>query len=148
MKIKFAAIVSIFLFSSVLYAEKNASATAQIPQGARVFIAPMPNGFDGFLKAAIEKKKLPVEIVEDKSKAQFQITGASESQKASAAKIILMGNWHSVEDASIQVADLASGEVVFAYSVHEQASTHGRQSAAESCAKHLKEKITRPTDQK
>jgi hypothetical protein len=101
----------------------------------------MPNGFDTYLKAAIDKKKVPVVLVADKSTAQFDISGASESQKAGAAKIILMGDWHSTEDASIQVANLASGEVVFAYSVHEQSSNRGRQSAAESCAKHLKEKI-------
>lgn len=141
MKIRLAGMFTILLLSSALFAQKSANPSEHIPEGAKVFIAPMPNGFDGFLKAAIERKKVPVEIVEDKSKAQFQITGVSESQKASAAKIIIMGNWHSVEDASIQVANLASGEVVFAYSVHEQASTHGRQSAAESCAKHLKEKI-------
>jgi hypothetical protein len=143
MKIGFAAMFVALMLSPELFAQSSAKAADQIPQGSKVFIAPMPNGFDGFLKAAIEKKKLPLEIVEDKSKAEFQITGASESQKASAAKIIIMGNWHSVEDASIQVASLSSGEVVFAYSVHEKASTHGRQSAAESCAKHLKEKIAR-----
>lgn len=141
MRIRFAALFVVLATSSGLFAQNSAKPTGQIPKGARVFIGPMPNGFDSFLKAAIEKKKVPVEVVDDKTKAQFQITGASESQKASAAKIIIMGNWHSVEDASIQVADLSSGEVVFAYSVHEQASTHGRQSAAESCAKHLKEKI-------
>ena len=101
----------------------------------------MPNGFDSYLKAAIERKKVPIVIVEDKSAAQFVIAGASASQKAGAAKIILMGDWRSTEDASIQVANLTSGEVVFAYSVHEQNSNHGKQSAAESCAKHLKEKI-------
>lgn len=101
----------------------------------------MTNGFDTYLRAAIEKKKVPVVVVSDKSTAQFEIAGTSASQKAGAAKILLLGDWHSTEDASIQVANLASGEVVFAYSVHEQSSNRGRQSAAESCAKHLKEKI-------
>jgi hypothetical protein len=138
MKCGLAAVLVILLPVSAVFAQTQAG---QIPRGARVFVSPMPNGFDTFLKAAIERKKVPVEIVEDKSTAQFMIEGASESQKAGAAKIILMGDWHSTEDASIQVANLASGEVVFAYSVHEQSSNHGRQSAAESCAKHLKEKI-------
>jgi hypothetical protein len=136
MNIRFVPVLVILLSSPAVFAQKPAE---HIPSGAKVFIAPMPNGFDTYLKAAIEKKKVPVVVVEDKSTAQFEIAGASESQKAGAAKIILLGNWHSTEDASIQVANLASGEVVFAYSVHEQSSTHGRQSAAESCAKHLKE---------
>lgn len=138
MNIRFASVLVILLTSFAVIAQNP---TGQIPSGAKVFIAPMPNGFETYLKAAIEKKKVPVVVVDDKSAAQFQISGASQSQKAGAAKIILMGNWHSTEDASIQIANLATGEVVFAYSVHEQSSTHGRQSAAESCAKHLKEKI-------
>ena len=138
MKIRFAAVLGILLSTFTVFAQNPAG---QIPSGAKVFIAPMPNGFETYLKAAIEKKKVPVVVVDDKSTAQFEISGASQSQKAGAAKIILMGNWHSTEDASIQVANLATGVVVFAYSVHEQSSTHGRQSAAESCAKHLKDRI-------
>jgi len=30
---------------------------------------------------------------------------------------------------------------VWAYSVHEEASTHGKKSSAEACAKHLKDAI-------
>jgi hypothetical protein len=47
----------------------------------------------------------------------------------------------SREQASIQVVDLKSGEVVFAYSVHKANSARGKQSTGEACAKHLKEKI-------
>jgi hypothetical protein len=121
MNIRFAAALIILLSSPTVFAQNPAS---QIPSGAKVFIAPMPNRFDSYLKAAIEKKKVPIMLVADKSSAQFEITGASESQKAGAAKIILMGDWHSTEDASVQVANLATGEVVFAYSVHEQSSKH------------------------
>jgi len=141
MKIGSLAVFLILLSSVGVFAQSTPKAAGQIPRGAKVFIAPMPNGFDTYLKAAIDKKKVPIEVVTDKSNAQFEITGVSQSQKAGAAKIILMGNWHSEEDASIQVANLASGEVVFAYSVHEQSSTHGRQSAAEACAKHLKDHV-------
>jgi hypothetical protein len=101
----------------------------------------MPDGFDEYLKAAIEKKKVPVAVVEDKNKAEFEITGHSETQKASTAKKVIMWNWHSNEQASIQVSDLKTSEVVFAYSVNKLSSAHGRKSTAEACAKHLKEKI-------
>ncbi len=138
MKMRYCAMIVILMSAFAVFAQSPA---VQIPSGSKVFIAPMPNDFDTYLKAALDKKKVPLVVVADKAQAQFVISGASESQKASAAKIIIMGNWHSVEDASIQVANLATGEVVFAYSVHEQSSTHGRQSAAESCAKHLKEKM-------
>jgi hypothetical protein len=112
-----------------------------IPSHAKVFIATMPDGFDQFLKDAIEKKKVPVEIVAEKDKADFVITGVSETQKASTAKKVIMWDWHSNEQASIQVSSIQSGEVVFAYSVNKISSAHGKKSSAEACAKHLKEKI-------
>jgi hypothetical protein len=101
----------------------------------------MPDGFDEYLKAAIEKKKVPVEIVTDKDQADFQITGQAETQKASTAKKVIMWDWRSNEQASIQTSNLKTGEVAFAYSVNQVSSAHGKKSSAEACAKHLKEKI-------
>lgn len=101
----------------------------------------MPNGFEEYLKAAIESKKVPIELVTDKQNADFEITGTSETQKASTAKKVIMWDWRSNEQASIQVTNLKTSEVVFAYSVNKISSAHGKKSSAEACAKHLKEKI-------
>lgn len=138
MKFKSALLLILALTASHIAFAQNG---AQIPKGAKVFIASMPNDFDTYLKTALEKKKVPIQIVSDKSQAEYQITGVSETQKAGAAKKALMLDWRSTEDDSIQVANLASGVVAFAYSVHLQSSNHGKRSAAESCAKHLKEYI-------
>lgn len=116
-------------------------ATKVIPPGSSVFIAPMPDGFDEYLKSAVRAKKVPIEIASDKVKADFQITGQSETQKAGTAKKVIMLDWHSNEQASIQVSNLKTGEVVFAYSVNKISSAHGKKSSAEACAKHLREKI-------
>src|ERR1700675_4105973 len=121
--------------------EKNAPPSQKIPKGAKVFVAPIAQGFDSFLKDAIGKKKVPVEITANRDQADYEITGTAETQKASTAKILIMGNWHSREEASITVSNIKSGEVVWAYSVHEEASAHGKRSSAESCAKHLKDAI-------
>lgn len=112
-----------------------------IPVGSKVFIAPMENGFHDYLKAAFETKKVPVTVVDDRSLAQFEISGHSESQKASTAKKVFLWDWRSNEQASIQIANLSSGEVVFAYAVNKVSSSHGKKSSAEACAKHVKEKI-------
>jgi hypothetical protein len=79
--------------------------------------------------------------VTDKDKADFQITGQSETQQASTAKKVIMWDWRSNEQASIQISNLKTGEVVFAHSVNKTSSNHGKKSSAEACAKHLKEKI-------
>ena len=101
----------------------------------------MPDGFDTFLKSAFSKKKVPLVVVEARDEAEFEIKGTSETQKAGAAKKIFMLSWHSAEQASITVASLTSGEIVFAYTVNKQSSAHGKQSTAEACAKHLKEEV-------
>ncbi len=122
-------IAIILMISAVFGAQakdaKNAPPSEKIPTGAKVFVAPIADGFDTFLKDAIAKKKVPVEVVASRDQADYEITGAAES--------------HSREEASITASNIKSGEVVWAYSVHEEASTHGKRSSAEACAKHLKE---------
>ncbi len=112
-----------------------------IPAGSKVYIAPMENGFHEFLKAALQDKKVPLVVVADKASADFEITGHSETQKASTAKKAIMWDWRSNEQATIQVANLKTSEIAFAYSVNKISSAHGKKSSAEACAKHLKEKI-------
>jgi hypothetical protein len=121
--------------------QKTDPVSTVIPKGATIFIAPMQNGFDEYMKSAIANKKVPVVVTQNRDEADFEITGTSESQKAGAAKIIIMGSWHSRETASIKVANIKSGVVAFAYSYDTNNSAHGKKTSSESCAKHLKEKI-------
>ena len=116
-------------------------ASKVVPAGIKVFINTMTDGYENDITAALKAKKVPVEIVTDKAQAEYEISGASESKKAGAAKKIIMGSWHSAEQASITLTNLKSGEVVWAYSVNKSNSAHGKQSTAEACAKHLKDKI-------
>jgi len=112
-----------------------------IPAGSKVFISPINDGFEKNLAEALKAKKVPLEVVTEKEKADFEITGSSESKKAGAAKILITGSWHSREQASITVTNLKSGEAVWAYSVNKSDSAHGKRSTAEACAKHLKDKV-------
>jgi hypothetical protein len=118
--------------------------TKGIEKGSRVFIAPMDGGFDTFLVAAIIKKQVPVTVVTDKNKADYEITGISDSEKAGWAKMLFMGSEQSRELASVEVVDLKGGEVVYGYAVHKGNSYRGKQSAAEACAKHFKDRIENP----
>jgi hypothetical protein len=111
-----------------------------IPKDSKVYVAPM-GGFETYFTAALAAKKVPLTLVPSKAEAEYEITGSAESKKAGAAKVILMGDWHSTEDASIKVTKLKTDVVVFAYSVHKQSSARGKRSAAEAAAKHLKDNI-------
>jgi hypothetical protein len=121
-------------------AETKTPVSKKIAANSKVFLAPM-GGFENDLKSAIEKKKVPIVLVGDKDQADYVITGTSETEKAGAAKKVIMLNWHSNEQASITVTDNKSGDVVFAYSVNKNSSAHGKRSTAEACAKHLKDQI-------
>ena len=98
-------------------------------------------GFEQDLKTAIEKKKVPIELVSDRDKADYEIMGTSETDKAGKAKKIIRLDWHSNEQASITITEIKTGAVVYAYSVNKQSSAHGKRSTAEACAKHLKDQI-------
>jgi hypothetical protein len=122
------------------YSPVQAPQTA-LHRGAKVFIAPMSDGFDAYIKNALIAKQVPVQVVASHDEAELEIKGTSETQKASAAKKIFTGSWHSDEQASINVTDLKTGEIVYAYSANKRNSAHGKQTSAEACAKHLKEVI-------
>lgn len=136
----FLVLVTMTLVGTVSRAQEQA-APQTLHAGARIFIGPIDDGFDEYLKAAIKKKQVPIVIVADKSQAEFEMSGHAETHTAPKAQKLLLGKIHSDEQASIQVASLESGEVVFAYSVNKGNSAHGKQSTAEACAKHLKEEI-------
>ncbi len=125
---------------SVLLGGVSLLAAEAIPRDSKVFIAPM-DGFEAHLKEAFAAKKVPLQIVDSKETADFELTGTSTSQKAGVAKILIRRDWRSKEEASITITDLKSGTVVFAYTVHKSSSAHGKRSAAEACAKHVKEKV-------
>ncbi len=118
----------------------EAPAEKRIPAGSKIYIE-AADGFDTYLSAALQKKHVPVSIVADKEKADYELSGVSDHVKAGWAKIVFAGQIHSDEQASVKLVDLKTSEVVFAYAVNKKNSMHGRQTAAEACAKHLKEEV-------
>ena len=136
-------VVCLFIILSALTlaaAAAEKSNEKPIPPNSKLYIAPM-NGFEADLRSAMETKHVPVQLVSDRYQADFELKGISETQKAGTAKKLIMGSWHSKEEASIQVYDIKTSEMVYAYSYHNENSMHGKRSSAESIAKHLKEKI-------
>jgi hypothetical protein len=115
--------------------------TSHLFRGARIYIAPIDGGYDIYLTAALQKKQVPVVVVIDRSKADFEIAGATDTEKAGWAKMFFIGTDHSNEQASIKIADVKTGEIVYGYNVNKHNSVRGKQSSSEACAKHIKENI-------
>jgi hypothetical protein len=78
-------------------------------------------------------------VTTDKDKADYRLEGVSDHQKPGWAKTVFLGQVHSDDQASVKLIDVKTSEVVFAYAVNKKNTMHGRQTAAEACAKHLKE---------
>jgi hypothetical protein len=112
-----------------------------LPPGAKLYVAPIQNGFETYIIAGLHKKNVPLVIVNDRSKADYELSGVSDSDKAGWAKMLFMGSQQTNESASIKISNLKTGAVVFAYSVNKTNSARGKQSVGEAVAKHIKEKI-------
>lgn len=54
-----------------------ATAQTKVPQGAKVFIAPMEGELHTFIAAEMVKKKIPLTVVMEESAAEFILTGGS-----------------------------------------------------------------------
>ena len=55
----------------------TAQAQSKIQPGAKIFIASMQGGLDGFIAAEILKQKLPVVVVTDEASADYVLAGGS-----------------------------------------------------------------------
>ncbi|SRR6266702_5923264 len=103
------------------------SDSAHIRSGAKVFIEKM-DGFEDNFVAALHAKQVPVVVVTDKDKADFMFSGYCNT----------FGDHHI--EANVKAVN-KDGNIVFAYDYVEQYPIHGKQSAAEACAKNLKKKM-------
>lgn len=110
------------------------------PAGSTVYIEPM-NGFENYLAAALQKKKVQITLVADRDAADFVISGTAQHEKAGWAKVAFEHDIHSDDQASISVINTKTSQVVFAYSVNKKNTWHGDQTTAEACAKHLQAHI-------
>jgi hypothetical protein len=131
-----AILVCVSTFPSLAQQKKE----PKIESGSKIFVAPM-GGFENYVTAGIVKKGVPVVVVGDRDKADYEIRGSAETEKAGWAKMLFIGSQNSNEQASIVVRKIKTDEIVFAYSVNKMNSVRGKQSAGEACAKHLKEVI-------
>jgi hypothetical protein len=116
------------------------SVIVNLPAGSTVYLEPM-DGFEHYLAAALQKKKVQVTIVTDRQAADFVITGSAQHEKAGWAKVAFQHDIHSDDQASISVVNAKTSAVVFAYAVNKKNTWHGDQTTAEACAKHLQAHI-------
>jgi hypothetical protein len=133
-------IASAFFCVLIMSSVAAYAADARIEPGSKIYVD-AADGFDTYLTAALQKKKVPLTVVTDKEDAQYELDGVSEHEKPGWGKMVFMGQIHSDDQASVKLVDLKTHQVLFAYAVNKKNTLHGRQTAAEACAKHLKENV-------
>jgi hypothetical protein len=107
-------------FSSQEQAAGRSADAAGVPAGSKVYIA-TADGFDTYLTAALRKNKVPLMVVSEKDKAEYELTGAPKEQSA------------------VRLVNVKTHEVVFAYTITKKDAKHGPESVAEACAERMKE---------
>jgi len=112
---------------------------AKIRSYSKIYVAPIAGGFENYIIAGLRNKRVALTVIMDRSKADYEISGVSDSEKAGWAKMLFLSSQNSNEQASIKISNLKTGAVIFGYSVHKTNSVRGKQSAGEACAKHIKE---------
>jgi hypothetical protein len=117
---------------------------AYIPHGAKVYVNTIQgmNGFENYLVAAFEKKRVDLLVVSDRAQADFEITGYAAHQRAGWAKIIF-GSGLPESEASIQVINLKTSVVAYAVGSYKVDALNGKKSTAEHLAKNLRQKMER-----
>jgi ActR/RegA family two-component response regulator len=114
-----------------------ALAVTPVQKGATIYVSG-DEAFANYISAAIAKKHVPVTVVADKDKAEYELQVSAETEKAGWARIIFTGQTRSNENAAVRLVNRKTSEVIFAYAYMMHNAVRGKQSAAESCAKHLK----------
>lgn len=122
------------------------AASTKIPANSKIYVNPM-EGFETYVVAALQKKKIPVVIVANREQADFEIKGSVEKQKAGWAKTIFISPLPSI-DATMQVINIKTGVVAFSNSSTKANARRGRKGSAEHLAKNLARKMKLDGDMK
>jgi hypothetical protein len=110
---------------------------SELSHRATIYIEPL-KGFDIYLAAALRQKSVPIKITVDRSKADFVVAGTWHEGDPSWESFLGVRG-HTDDSAAIEMVEVKSGDVVYAYAVNKKQTMHGEQTSAEAFAKHLKE---------
>lgn len=132
----------ILAFSCLAFGQAAEVSTPEtkIPANSKIFIAPMEGGFDTYVTAAIQKKKIPLVLVSSRELADFEIKGTVEKQKAGWAKTIFISPLPSI-DSTMQIINVKTGVVAYSISSTKANAARGRKGSAEHLAKNLAKKM-------
>jgi hypothetical protein len=110
--------------------------TRSIPAGSTIYVD-TNNGFDTFVLAALQSKRVPLRLVSSRENADYVLDSSlfHTGELVATPKFAVAGR---ISEAAFKLT-AKSGDIIWAYAVTKGLLTAGKQSVAEACAKHLKE---------
>jgi len=115
----------VFVVALLIVSVTPAFSQGQLSTGSKLFIEPM-NGFENYLTAAVQAKRVPVTIVLDKSHADYIVMGSWRETNGGTTgngSIVAPIKHRINNSASISIVDPKTTAVVFAYSA-SRSETH------------------------
>lgn len=130
-----------FVFAISGLAISGQSSTC-IPNGSKIYINEMPEDFHTFMAAAFKDTELPLLIVTDKDKADFEMSGTAAASKSNSwARVIFAGQTGSKESASITISNVKTSVVVFSAASDRGNARRGKRSVANKMARELRDDL-------
>jgi endonuclease V-like protein UPF0215 family len=118
------------------------ASTLDYAAGIKIYIDPQ-EGFDTYISAAFVKKGVPATLTTEEKEADYKLTSKDDKQvESTGSKIARCLFLYCIgmagsNTAAVQLVNVKTKSVVWAYNVHKQGSGN-YQSVAEAIAKHLK----------
>jgi hypothetical protein len=120
------------------FAAAASFAFAQTPatqSGAPKVFVDAGHGFNLYLTAAIAAKHVPLDVVTDKSMAEYSLEAVSGSENSESERSPVLPG---LRGASMRLVNLRTSEGVCAFSVGRSNLWRGTKGMAEDCAQHVK----------
>jgi hypothetical protein len=113
-----------------------------IPLGSTVYVD-TNNGFDIFILAAFQEKRVPLQIVSTRDKADY-ILDSSLFHDAGFVATTKAAGTYRISEAAFKLTS-KTGDIVWAYAATKGMLSRGggKQSVAEACAKHIKDFVSK-----
>src|SRR6187551_2816380 len=110
--------------------------------GAKVYIHPM-DGFGSYLYNAFRVKGVPVDLVERREAAEYELSGSEEREEVTKKRkhIPFLPTGGGRKVAVLRLQKVTTGEVLFTKTYPTDEANHGRRGGADACATDLELKI-------
>jgi len=114
--------------------------TGTIPRDSLVYVD-TNNGFDIFILAAFEAKRVPLRVVSTRDRADYVLDSSLFHDTGFVATTRAAGTYR-ISEAAFKLTS-KTGNIVWAYAATKGMLSRGggKQSVAEACAKHIKELV-------